>query len=149
MTTIERREQRAVTADRVAAALLAAASLVPLTDAVRFTLDNPFAAKGCGDLCFVVLLLGWLLGVLGVVGIGLAWSIWIGTRLGRLVGFVVVLAGTVWFASRVATLAAAGFAVGDAEMMLPAGLAIAFSVASLCLALSIRAWVIAVRAARA
>ena len=92
------RFERRRRADRVAALLIALLSFVPayfLVAVVEFLLFKQSCSEFCAEMWALFAIVGAIFLALALVGFGLAWSIWVGTRLGRIVGLGVCGVGVV------------------------------------------------------
>jgi hypothetical protein len=85
---LERRRR----ADRIAAVVLAALSLIPVYLASEVG-ELILSLAVCEQLCAIFIIAGGLLVIVTLVGLGVAWSMWVGTRLGRIVGLIGSAAG--------------------------------------------------------
>ena len=133
-------------AERVAALLLLGLSLMPLEFAAQTTGLVLSATGECNLLCGVFGLFAWLLLAVSVAGVGLAISIWVGTRLGPVVGAIVagvVLANAV---QSLMSLLAGGFGPGDDEIVSPLVVAAVSAAALLLLGASLVTWLRRLRA---
>ena len=114
-------------ADRLAAVLIAALSTIPAIAILELAGMVDYLAD-CNFWCVLAAFTGWLLLVVALVGYGIAWSIWVGTRLGRIVGFGIAVA-----------------AVGLAAQASNAALTLAFGVIAGLLLVSTLDWIAEVR----
>jgi hypothetical protein len=133
------RSLRLRTAERIAALLVGAISLVPLGDAVMAALlvTSP---RSCDELCSVFVILALVSWFLGLAGLGLAVAIWTGTRLGPFVGLVASTLVLGFALNTIRELGRSGFTVADDEVIRPLAIVVACLLATVLLAVSILIW---------
>lgn len=139
--------------DRIAGALLALPTLVSLWFGVQgavlgLAFFRPSASSLCEGFCALFLLLELAALLVTLVNLGVAVSVWTGTRLGRPVGLAFALAGSWWSMTNVAERVANGFGLATDEVRWMLLLAVVCVAAAIVLLLALRDWVALVLAER-